>query len=194
VSNRIAVRGISMFIRGIVLAAGMSSRMGRNKLGLMIGGVPIVNIVIENAKRSGLDEVMVVYGKYDVMTDARKVFNPRYEEGMSTSIIEGMRGFKGDGVMILLGDMPFVDYKIIDELISTFKRSEKNIVVPVFSGKNGNPVIIGSKYFTELLENSGDKGAREIIERNSFDIEWMEIERDVIFQDIDDESTFKKYK
>jgi len=180
-----------MNIRGIILAGGMSSRMGKNKLQLELKGKPIINIVIDNTRQSKLSELMLVYGKYEVDTDIKKVYNPNYEMGMSTSIIEGLKGYTGDGVMLLLGDMPFVNKEIVNELIQRFNNTEKNIVVPTFEGKRGNPVIVGKKYFQSLLENKGDKGARDIINNNIDDVEWVQVNSRGIFIDVDEEEIYK---
>jgi len=180
-----------MNIRGIILAGGLSSRMGKNKLQLELKGKPIINLVIDNARASNLSELLLVYGKYEVETEIKKVYNPNYELGMSTSIIEGLKGYFGDGVMLLLGDMPFVDKDIINELVQGFIDTEKNIVVPVLEGKRGNPVIVGKKYFQSLLENKGDKGARDIINNNADDVEWVQVKSRGIFIDVDEEAIYK---
>lgn len=180
-----------MKIRGIILAGGLSSRMGENKLELKIDGKTIIDKVIENVKSSKLQDVVVVWGKYEVDTDLPKRFNANYEEGMSTSIIEGMKDYIGDGVMVILGDMPFIEGNIINKLVSTFESSKKNIIIPRYEGKKGNPVIIGSLYFEALLKNKGDKGARDIIKENPGDIEWVDVDNNSILIDIDDDTTYR---
>lgn len=182
-----------MNIRGIILAAGKSSRMGYNKLRLKIGEVTILDRVIENAKASKLDETIIITGKYDINTDIIKIHNEEYEMGMSTSIKKGIEGFKGDAVMILLGDMPFVSSEIINKLYESFEISNKNIVIPMYKGVRGNPVVIGEKYFMNLLSNMGDKGAREIIKNNFHDVEQVEISDKGILIDIDDEAAKGKF-
>lgn len=188
-----------MHIRGIILAGGASERMGRNKLQMDIGGDTIIHKVIQNARESKLDELLIVCGKYDVDTDIPKIFNKDFEQGMSTSVkcglkdIQGCRSIlKADAVMLILGDMPFVDKKIINALYDGFEKSTRDIAVPVCSGRRGNPVIIGNKYFRDLLNNTGDKGARDIINSNYNDIQKIEINDEGIFIDIDDEETYKE--
>jgi molybdenum cofactor cytidylyltransferase len=183
-----------MIIRGIILGAGKASRMGKNKLNLKLGDKAIIDIIIENAKASKLDELLLVYGKYDIDTDIPKIYNPNFEKGMSTSIIKGLVGFQGDAVMILLGDMPYVTKDIINKLYGEFVQSHKNIAAPIFEGKRGNPVIIGRKYFKDLLENIGDKGARAIINNNLQDVQWVEVRSNGILIDIDDEASYKAIK
>jgi len=181
----------AMNIRGIILAAGLSTRMGKNKLQLNFKGRSIINIVIDSAKASALSEVVLVYGKYDVNTDVKKMYNPNYERGMSTSIIEGLKDFQGDGVMLLLGDMPLVNEGIINYLLEGFNKAEKGLVVPMHEGKRGNPVIVGKKYFQNLLGNKGDKGARDIINNNLNDVEWVQVQSKGIFIDVDEEDAYK---
>jgi molybdenum cofactor cytidylyltransferase len=183
-----------MSIRGIILGAGKATRMGKDKLNLQLGDKAIIDMVIENAKASRLDEVVLVYGKYEINTDIIKIYNADFEQGMSTSVKKGLEGFEGEAVMILLGDMPYVDNDIIDKLYDEFISSNKNIAAPVFNGKRGNPVIIGKKYFNQLLENTGDKGARDIIKNNGEDIQWVEIQSHGIFIDIDDENNYNSVK
>jgi molybdenum cofactor cytidylyltransferase len=182
-----------MIIRGIILAGGLSKRMGKNKLSLEINDKPIIEYVIDNAKNSRLDNIIVVWGKYEVHTDIPTVYNPNYINGMSTSIIEGLKGFNGDGAMIILGDMPFVTTETINELIATFEIGKKGIILPRYEGKKGNPVIIGKRYFKDLLENKGDKGARDIISNNFEDIAWVEVKDNSILIDIDDEESLTIY-
>lgn len=182
-----------MFIRGIILAAGKASRMGYNKLMLKIDDTAILEKVIENSKSSKLNEVILITGKYDIDTDIIKIHNDKYEKGMSTSIKKGLEGFKGEAVMILLGDMPFVSIDIINKLYDSFVKCNKNIVVPIFKDKRGNPVVIGEKYFDDLLNNTGDKGAREIIKNNFEDVEFVEIQNNSILLDIDDEESYKQF-
>lgn len=179
-----------MHMRGIILGAGSSKRMGKNKLAMKLGDKAILERVINNAKASRLDDLVLVYGKYNAETDIEKIFNPDYELGMSTSIKKGLEGFMGDAVMILLGDMPFVSSSIIDKLYEAFLASHKNIAVPVCEGKRGNPVVIGRKYFNDLFNNTGDKGARDIIKNNSEDVEIVEVKDRGIFVDVDDEESY----
>jgi molybdenum cofactor cytidylyltransferase len=178
-------------MRGIILGAGSSKRMGQNKLAMKLGDKAILERAINNAKASRLDELVLVYGKYNMDTDIEKLYNTDYESGMSTSIKRGLEDFKGDAAMILLGDMPFVSSSIIDKLYEAFLSSHKNIVVPVCEGKRGNPVVIGRKYFDDLFNNTGDKGAREIIKNNSEDVELVEVGDKGIFVDVDDEESYK---
>jgi molybdenum cofactor cytidylyltransferase len=183
-----------MRIRGVILGAGKATRMGKDKLNLKLGDKAIIDMVIENAKASKLDELVLVYGKYDIDTDINKLYNADFEQGMSTSVKKGLEGFDGEAVMLLLGDMPYVTVDIINKLYDEFVQSGKNIAAPISNGRRGNPVIIGKKYFCGLLENTGDKGARAIISSNLQDVHWVEVTSNGIFIDIDDEISYNSIK
>lgn len=174
------------------MAGGSSTRMGQNKLEMELQGKTIINTVIDNALNSKLDEVVLVYGKYDVETDIKKIYNENYELGMSTSLIKGLEGYEGEAILILLGDMPFVSSEIINNILDGFSKSLKNIAIPVFEARKGNPVIIGKKYFKALLNNSGDKGGREIIKNNETDVEWVKVSSQGIFVDIDEKLVYER--
>jgi molybdenum cofactor cytidylyltransferase len=183
-----------MHIRGIILAAGESNRMGRNKLLLTIDGVPLVQRVIYNACKSKLSEVVLVHGMYDIDTNIKKIYNSRFKEGMSTSLAEGIHHYYGQGVLVLLGDMPFINTDIINMIYESFITSDKNIIVPCYNGQRGNPVLIGEKYFNDILSLRGDIGARDIIRKNYDDVYFLEVNDKSILIDIDDVKTYTNYK
>lgn len=182
-----------MQIRGIVLAAGKADRMGVNKLAQQVNGISLLEHVLHHAGVSKLSEVIVVYGRYDCETDFEKRYNPAYESGMGGSIRKGLEGFNGDGVMILLGDMPYVSSETIDQLIDAFEANShgKDIVVPVYEGRRGNPVILGKRYFHELMALDGDKGARELILREQQQVLKLNMEDPSVLLDIDDVESLK---
>jgi molybdenum cofactor cytidylyltransferase len=182
-----------MNIRCIIMASGKSSRMGKNKLAIKIGEKTILDYVMENIKNSKLSDIVVVYGKYKVETDLPSIYNPDFELGMSTSIIAGLNGFEGDGIMIVLGDMPFIKSVTIDKMLETCEKSSKGIIIPCIKGERGNPVLIKKRYFNDLRNNKGDKGAREIIKNNFSDVERCEVDDKGILIDIDDENTLNMY-
>lgn len=169
-------------ISGLILAAGFSSRMeGKNKLLLEIKGKLIIEHVIIAAQKSKLDEIVLVYKDEAVNNIAksyglRTIYNESSSKGMSTSLAKGLGIVSKDSkaCLFLLGDMPFVSAETINKIIDTHKNISiskdydiaKQIVVPFYKEERGNPVMIGSSYYSEILNNSGDIGARDIIKKN----------------------------
>ncbi len=121
------------------------------------------------------------------------VVNPDYRSGMSTSISRGVASVHSSarGIMLALGDQPLIEKWIIARLISAFREHAQGIVVPVYRGKRGHPVIFDVKYRDELSSLSGDVGARGIIAAHPEDVLELEIESEAILHDIDDEHDYR---
>jgi molybdenum cofactor cytidylyltransferase len=179
----------------IVLAAGLSSRMGRNKLLADIGGKPLVRRTVEAALASGASPVIVVTGN-----EARRVEsaldglpvqfinNPDFSNGLSTSLKCSIRNISSDsdGALVMLGDMPLVDSTLIARLIASFDPAEgRAICVATHKSKRGNPVLWARRFFPEILALEGDVGAKHIIAANDELVCEVEAPDDAPLLDID---------
>ena len=181
-------------ISAILLAAGKSRRIGKPKQVLPLGSSTILEQTVDNLLRSKIDDLIVVLG-YAAQEVMKKIanrpvkiaINPAYEQGMSTSIVTGLRlvDNKAQAVMITLADQPFICINIIDSLIETFFHHNKGIVIPTYQGRRGHPVIFAVKYKEELLKLTGDIGGRQIIKRHSEDVVEMPVDSESINVDID---------
>jgi molybdenum cofactor cytidylyltransferase len=181
-----------MKIAGLILAAGGSSRMGdQNKLMMPFQGKPMLNHVVNASLNSNLTQTFVVVGHQSSeiknlvqSDDIQCVENEQWELGMASSIVAGISQLKQfDGFLILLGDMPLVTPKLINEII--FHGSADNIVIPIKDGLHGNPVFFGSKFRDELLTLYGDSGAKKVIQDNLSSMIKIEIQSNTIFKDYD---------
>ena len=163
-------------IAAVILAAGRSTRMGGpNKLLAEIGGRPLVRIAAEEALASHAHPVIVVTGhqrdKVEAALeglDVRRVHNPNFAEGLSTSVKAGLAAVPEDvdGAIVCLGDMPQVRAALIDKLTAAFEPERGAlVVVPTIEGKRGNPVVWARRFFPELMALDGDIGARHLIAR-----------------------------
>jgi molybdenum cofactor cytidylyltransferase len=161
-------------IAAIVLAAGQSRRAGKiNKLLVEIDGKPMVARVLDAVRGAEVDPVIVVLGHQPDQVraaladhDVTLVENPDYAMGLSTSLARGLAvlPLKIDGVIVCLGDMPDVTTAHIERLIEAFAPDEgRDICVPTFNGKRGNPVLWARHYIDEIANVSGDVGARHLI-------------------------------
>lgn len=163
-------------IVGLVLAAGTSSRMGRQKLLLPVGeGMPLVRLSVERVLAAGLDEVVVVVGQdADPVTAAlrglpvRTAVNPRYAEGQATSLQAGLAVVPPDAeaVVVALGDQPLPDPGAIGRLVDLFRRTGQPVVVTRYRDGRGHPVLFAASVFDELRAVTGDQGGREVIARD----------------------------
>jgi molybdenum cofactor cytidylyltransferase len=183
-----------MRIASIVLAAGCSSRMGpRNKLLESIGGEPMVRRVAAVANGSGAKPVIVVTGYEAAEVGAALhglgvtvILNLEYADGLSTSLRAGVNALPTgiDGALILLGDMPEVEDSVLRALMAAFTGGS-TICVPVCHGRKGNPVLWGSRYFPEMMELTGDAGAKPLMARHQAQLIEIEVATDSIFRDVD---------
>ena len=187
-------------ISAIVLAAGESKRMGQPKQLLPFGGGTILGQVIENLLQSQAEEITVVLG-YEaekiIPQIAREhvkiVVNPDFEQGMSSSIKCGLSQSSeaADGVMIVLGDQPLIERETIDLLVERHRQSERGIVLPVYKGVRGHPVIFKVKYKDELMRLSGDVGAKQIIVQHPSDVLEVKVDCAGVAVSIDTESDYQ---
>ncbi|MEI9982048.1 MAG: molybdopterin-binding/glycosyltransferase family 2 protein [Aliidongia sp.] len=160
-------------IAAIVLAAGQSSRMGRNKLLIELDGTALVERAVDAALASQAAPVIVVLGHQGAQVAARlagrpivTVENPDYAQGLSTSLKRGLAAVpaEAEGAVICLADMPGIDRQLIDRLVAGFNPVEgREILLPMRNGKRGNPVLWSRRFFPELQSITGDTGAKHVI-------------------------------
>jgi molybdenum cofactor cytidylyltransferase len=158
-------------VSAIVLAAGLSTRMGSVKPLARVGGKTMLERVLMTLQESRVDETIVVLGHAAELIResvsfgaARTVMNVAYREGMSSSIRLGLASVRADAAaaLIVLADQPFLKAETIDLLIEEYQRKRPEIVIPVYRGCRGNPVLVDRSLFIELSALSGDIGCRAI--------------------------------
>ena len=185
-------------ISAIILAAGESRRMGvQNKLLLQIDSEVLIRKFVKSVSNSLVDAVLVVVGfeaekiKAVLHDQAVKfVENPSYEEGMTTSIQSGVKASSNEstGLMICLADMPFAETSDLNLLIQAYNdyRSTESslIIVPVFQGKRGNPVLFSEVFRDKILTHKGE-GCREIVRQFPHYVKEVSMENDNLLRDID---------
>ncbi|HEY8698695.1 MAG TPA: molybdopterin-binding/glycosyltransferase family 2 protein [Rhizomicrobium sp.] len=191
-------------IAAILLAAGLSSRMGANKLLSEIDGKPLVRHVAEAAAGSSARPVIVVTGN-----DAKAVEsalqglpvqfanNPDFAKGLSESLKRGLKALPEscDGAVVLLGDMPGVTSALIDKLIAAFAPEESRaICVAARAGKRGNPVLWARRFFPEMMALEGDVGARGLIGSNGELVCEVDVGGDDPLTDIDTPDDLAAYR
>lgn len=161
-------------VSAIILAAGQSRRMGAtNKLLMELDGRPMVAHVTSALEKSCVDEIIVVTGHEGDQIKAalkahkvRYVDNPAFDKGLSTSLASGLGvvAASSDAVMVCLGDMPLVKTEDIERLIAAFDSDAgREICVPVYRGKRGNPVLWSRRFIKEMIQMEGDVGAKHLL-------------------------------
>jgi molybdenum cofactor cytidylyltransferase len=116
------------------------------------------------------------------------IHNPRFVEGMSTSLQSGLAALPAnvDGALICLGDMPLVTAAALDRLIAAFNPLEgRAICVPTWNGKRGNPVLWDRRFFAAMADLAGDVGAKHLIGEHADLVAEVAMSDDAVLTDID---------
>ena len=191
-------------ISAVILAAGESRRMGaQNKLLLQIGSEVLIRKFVESVCASAADAVLVVLGHEAekikaVLQDLTVSFvnNTCFEQGMTTSIQSGVKAASTEstGLMICLADLPFAETSDFNRLIQAFtdfRRTESSlIIVPVFQGQRGNPVLFSAEFRDKILTHKGE-GCREIVRQYPQSVREVSMENDNLLRDIDTPEDYK---
>ena len=176
-------------VAAVVLAAGRSSRMAPdNKLLTDVGGGrTMIARTVDNVLSSGARPVLVVLGHMSAAIEAalggrpvRIVHAPDYADGLSASLQAGIAAVPPEAAaaLVCLGDMPLVTGRMIDRLLAAYDPDEgRTIVLPMFRGKQGNPMLWDRSYFPDILGLKGDSGARQLLGRHLDAV--AEVERSV---------------
>jgi len=202
-------------VSAVVLAAGMSTRMGRNKLLLTFRDKPLVVHAVDTLLASKAGEIIVVLGYesekvWDRLEDyagqvsnggqrrrLRLVKNPDYRDGLSTSVRTGVQAVspEAEAIMIYLADQPLLEPGDVDRIIEAFasaKADDKMIVVPFFKEERGNPVILDASLRDSILGIIGDVGCKGVIKRYPEKVYAIEMENDHVVRDVDDVQAYER--
>jgi molybdenum cofactor cytidylyltransferase len=158
--------------------------MGTPKLLLNLSGRSVLRHVVDHARASRCEEIVVVVGEAaDRLTEevrtprVRVVVNDRYREGMGTSLAAGVSALppECDAAVVLLGDQPCVTAEVIDTLIGAYRRTGKPIVASRYGDVAGAPTLIGATLFNEARRLDGDIGGRFLIQRHPDLVEEVQV-------------------
>ena len=160
-------------VAGVVLAAGASTRMGRNKLLFDLGGETVVRRAVRTALGAGLDPLIVVLGhEADAVRAAltslpcQFIVNPRHGEGMNSSVSAGIAALP-PGVaagVVLLADMPFVSAAMIAAVVERYRTGDALLVLSEYDGVQAPPTLFDRSLFAELAGPEG-KGCGKHVRR-----------------------------
>ena len=184
-------------IAAVVLGAGRSRRMApHNKLLIADKtGKPMIARVVDNVLSSNARPILVVLGHMAEQVEhalggrpVRYVHAADYAEGLSASLKAGIAAVPPEcaAALVCLGDMPLVTGRMIDRLLAAYDPDEgRLIVLPVFHGKQGNPMLWDRRFFPEILGISGDSGARFLIGKHMESVAEVEMADDAVLRDFD---------
>ena len=183
-------------LSAIILAAGSSKRFGKQKLCEKLpSGNTVLGETISQVERA-VSKVRIITNAniYASINDenGRLKVCPEANLGMGLTLAYGIKLVQStNACLICLADMPFVKTTTYQTLAKSLTAS--NIVVPVFDGKQGNPVGFGKRYFKNLLMLNGDSGGRSLLQTHADAIQRIEVDDPAILYDIDTPEDLEKY-
>lgn len=191
-------------IYGIILAAGEGKRMGKTKLTLPLGDKQLIELVLQAVKLTPLDKYFLVVRPEDkemIKTGekwgAEVVLNSEYRSGMSSSIKKALNQISSgglEGFFVILGDQPFINPSLLDKMLRVFTPDKKEMIVPFYKDRPGNPVFFDGYWKNELMKISGDLGGRVLIKAHPERIKRFKIADESILFDVDREEDYQKIK
>ena len=189
-------------ISAIVLAAGLSRRMGTNKLLLPFGERAILAQVISVLQSCPLDKIMIVtghehekveemLGRYpgrDEDSGFRFVYNPDYASGeMLSSIQVGLAATRDasrcDAALIVLGDQPLIERRIVEQVIAAHEPG--TVVVPSFNRRGGHPILIDRACWPEVLALPISANLRQVLRAHADWLRYIVVDSETILRDVD---------
>jgi molybdenum cofactor cytidylyltransferase len=188
-------------IGAVVLAAGLSSRMGQFKLLLpWLEDKPIVVHVISKLVDYPLKHIVIVTGNRpdevrNALSDFEVTFahNPDFAEGeILSSLKVGLQNMPEtvDAVLVIPGDLPQMPVSVLQAVISAYNLD--SIIVPTHIGKNGHPVMFPRRFWQEILSLAPDKAPRAVLKANSDNVRKIAVDSDGILADIDTPDDYQR--
>lgn len=159
-------------ITAIIMASGLSKRMGTDKLILPFRRKLLFQHILDTLEKIAFEEIIIVTTNEKIMDYAKKkgitaVVNDDADKGQSASILKGLENSpKSDGYMFIVADQPFLSEETIQTLINVFSKNPDKIVMPFFKGAKGNPVIFPHRVKKDLMKITGDQGGSVVIKKN----------------------------
>lgn len=196
--NNNFINRVFVDVCGIIMASGLSRRMGKNKLLMKVENESMIERIVKACVSSNLKKVIVVYNKIEVKEKIKGynlelLYNKNPEVGQSMSIKLGLdraNRINPKGYMFLVGDQPFIQSKLINSLLSEFIENNENIIIPKYREKNGNPVVFPKGLSEKFNALQGDSGGREIIKKYD-KIKYLKFEDDIQGFDIDTKEDYE---
>ena len=183
-------------IGAVVLAAGMSTRMGDPKMLLpWTDKHTIIEHIVEQLIKSRIDHITVVTGHMSKEVKAlvepmgaKVVYNRSYKSGeMLSSMKVGLQSMPDNiaASLVVLGDQPRIQPRVIYQISTTYARTSSDLIVPSFEMKRGHPMLIGRRYWHEILNLPRSGMLRHLVDDHRDEITYLNVNTDSILRDVD---------
>ena len=189
-------------IAGLVLAAGESSRMGRDKALLDYRGKTFLETIVTALRDAGIEKIAVVLGHHaeEIQSAAQLencevVINKDFAQGQTSSLQSGLKSLFSESLeaaVLCLVDHPAVKSTTIAKLIEAFHKSSAPVVIPTYQGKRGHPVLIGHTLLDELAQLTPGEGANAVIRSHYPEAIFVETADPGVVLDVDNPKDYRE--
>jgi molybdenum cofactor cytidylyltransferase len=187
-------------IAAIILAAGLSSRMGSFKPLLPLMGTSLIERMINLFRSAGINDIHVVVGHRADETaplieglGAQSIMNHRYHDGMFSSVSAGVQSLtsKTSGFFILPVDVPLIRRQTLLDLFNCFALRTGKICYPTFLGKRGHPPLISVAFAQGIKCWSGHNGLRGFLALHEKGVAEVPVADQYILKDLDTRADYQ---
>jgi molybdenum cofactor cytidylyltransferase len=175
--------------------------MGTQKLLLPLGGKPVITRVVEELLQSSVEQVLVVIGRdgkliQEVIGDREVQFvpNPDPSSDMLGSVRCGLRALPVgcEAVLVAMGDQPAISHELVSEMIRRFRDNEFKIIVPMYEGRRGHPVLFSARFCEEVLSRHDGSGLRGLLEAHPEEMFKLAVSSRAALEDMDTPADYQR--
>lgn len=189
-------------VGAVVLAAGLSSRMGSPKVLLpWAEGKTIIEHIVEQLILARIDHITVVTGHHAdevkrVVSPlgVKVVYNRAYKTGeMLSSLKAGLKALPEHiaGALVVLGDQPRLQPKVIGQVLAAYAEGEGDIIAPSYQMRRGHPILIDRRYWQEIIDLVGHAAPRDVINAHMDRVRHIVVDTDSVLTDVDTPQDYK---
>lgn len=189
-------------IAAVVLAAGLSRRMGRPKMILPWGETTVIGQVVQVLNQAGVDEIVVVTGGAHQQVEAalegfpaRVSFNARFsEDAMILSLKNGLSELGPDveAALVALGDQPQVQSSVVSAILDAFDRSAAPLIIPSYQRRRGHPWLLARSLWPVIFDLEPESTMRDVINLYSEQIQYLDVNTPSVLRDLDTPEDYRR--
>ena len=189
-------------IAAVVLAAGESSRMGRDKALLPFRQSSFLEEIVSTLRKVPMEKIVVVLGHHADeirssihLPKAEVVVNSHFREGQTRSLLAGLEALDSDkieGILLCLVDHPLISVEVVRRLGEEFRFRRPLLVIPTYQGERGHPVILSRALFDEFRSLVPGEGANLVARRHREETLFVEVNDQSILNDVDTPADYEK--